>query len=134
MWLPPAASATASDGGRGRKVNVAPGPATELPDGLMTVMPAVATPGGVVVVISVSLSMVKAMRRVPTRTSPAALNPLPVMTMVVPPDSGPWLGVTRVTVGTGGGGGGAVTVNEALGLAGDVPPGVVTETGTVPAA
>jgi hypothetical protein len=53
---------------------------------------------------------------------------VPVMVTLVPPDVGPWFGLTDVTVGA------ATKVYWSAELVADVPPTVVTVTLTVPAA
>ena len=68
---------------------------------------------------------------VPNLTTVAPVKPVPVTVTEVPPAVDPVLGLTPVTVGSGG----AVKVNWSAGaFATEVPPGVVTVTSTVAAA
>ena len=67
---------------------------------------------------------------VPNFTTVAPVKPVPVTLTVVPPAVIPEVGLTPVTVGSGG----AVKVNWSAGaFSAEVPPGVVTVTSTVEA-
>jgi hypothetical protein len=63
----------------------------------------------------------------PKRTAVAFSKFVPVIVTVVPPDVGPAVGLTPVTVGA------ATYVNRSADEVADVPPAVVTVTSTVPA-
>src|SRR5258708_39579583 len=64
----------------------------------------------------------------PKLTTPALVKPVPVMVTTVPPASGPALGETPVSTGSG-----KVYVKRSAELVAEVPPAVVTVTSTPPA-
>ena len=71
-----------------------------VPLGVVTVMSTVPVPGGEVAVIWVGPSKWKLVApRLSNSTSVAAAKSVPVIVTVVPPDSGPDVGLTPVTVG-----------------------------------
>ena len=78
-----------------------PGLAGEVPAGVVTVMPTVRVPGGVVTVICVPESAVMVAAAAPKRTAVAPASPVPVMATVVPPAVLPLAGDTPVTAGRG---------------------------------
>jgi hypothetical protein len=99
----------------------------EVPFGVVTVTSTVPVPAGEVAVIEVSELTVKlAAEATPKRTAVAPVKPVPVMVTVVPPASGPAIGVTALTVGT------EVYLNWSAAETAEVPPAVVTVTSTVP--
>jgi hypothetical protein len=82
---------------------------------------------GEVAVMEPATSLVTLAMVVPNLTAVALLRLVPVIVTLVPPASGPALGLTPVTVGA------ATYVNWSLDEVAEVPPGVVTVTSTVPA-
>ena len=76
----------------------------DVPAGVVTVMStAMPVPAGLVAVIWVSLSTVKALAGVLSKVTPVApVNPVPVMVMVSPPASDLLVGATPVTCGPAG--------------------------------
>jgi hypothetical protein len=120
--------------GGGLNVNWSAGAfTTEVPPGVVTVTSTVAaaSAGDVIEIEVEELTMSPVPGVVPNFTTVAPVKPVPVTVTGVPPVVGPELGLTAVTVGTGGGlkvnwSGGAFTT--------EVPPGVVTVTSTVAAA
>src|SRR5439155_27006024 len=94
----------------------------------MSTVPALAA--GAVAVICVALLKVKvAAGAAPNLTAETPVNPVPVMTTDVPPAVLPLVGLTPVTIGTGG-----TYVKWSAFVTALVPPAVVTVTSTVPAA
>ena len=101
----------------------------DVPAGVVTVTSAVPVPAGLVAVIEVSLTTVTFVAAVvPKSTAVAPVNPVPVIVTVVPPASGPDVGLKPVTLGAVT----AVYVNWSAGDVAEVPPGVTTVTSTVP--
>nr|WP_256972820.1 hypothetical protein [Saccharibacillus sp. O23] len=101
--------------------------AVAVPPAVVTLTPtAPAVPAGVVAVICVGESTVIAVAAFPpTVTVDPAVNPVPVIVIVVPPAAGPDVGLTLAIVGA------AIYVKAPLAVA--VPPAVVTLTSTAPA-
>ena len=73
-----------------------------VPLGVVTVTSTVPVPAGETAVIDVGDVTAKAAAADPKLTLVVALSSVPVIVTVVPPSSGPALGLTSVTVGTGG--------------------------------
>jgi hypothetical protein len=84
-------------------VNRAARPVGLVPAGVVTVTSTVPVPAGAVAVIWVAEFTAYVAAVAPKRTAVAPLNPVPVMVTVVPPASGPEVGLTPVTVGACGG-------------------------------
>ena len=103
-------------------VAVPPGVVTEI----LTVPAACALVLAMIFVVPVTRKVVAAV--VPNLTDVAPMKLVPVMVTVVPPSVEPLVGVKEVMVGAGG------TTNLKLAVEVAVPPGVVTEILTVPAA
>jgi hypothetical protein len=77
--------------------------------GVVTVMSTVPVPAGAVAMISVSDTTVKLVAAVVPKLTPVApVNPVPVMSTVVPPDASPDDAESAVTTGADGGAGGVV--------------------------
>ena len=75
----------------------------EVPPGVVTVTSWVPVPAGAVAVIveAAELNVNDAAGADPNMTEDALASPLPLIVTVVPPITGPALGLTPVTVGTG---------------------------------
>ena len=83
-------------------MNTPAGLGGDVPVGVVTATStAMPVPAGLIAVIWVSLSTVKALAGVLSKlTSVAPVNPLPVMTMVSPPAADPLVGESPVTCGS----------------------------------
>jgi hypothetical protein len=106
---------------------------TEVPPGAVTVTSTVAADSaGEMAVMDVAVLFESPVAATaPNFTAVAPVKPVPVMVTELPPEVGPELGLTPVTVGSGGG----LKVNWSAGaFATEVPPGAVTVTSTVAAA
>ena len=100
----------------------------DIPPGVVTVVSTSPIPGAVAVRRS-ALTMVTLVAAVEPKWTPdTSCKSVPRMATVFPPVVGPAGGSTPVTVGA------SRYVNWSAALVGDVPPGVVTVTSTVPAA
>src|SRR5450631_3817511 len=109
--------------GAGTKVNV---PAeVPVPLGVVTLTVTAPLPAAVTAVICVAELTTKLAAAVPPNcTAVAPVNPVPVMTTLVPPEAGPDVGARPVTVGAG--------MNVKVPADVPVPPTVVTLTVTEP--
>ncbi len=72
----------------------------EVPPGVVTVTSTVPVPAGEVTVMESAVSAVTVPAVVPKSTAVAFARLVPVTVTLVPPPSGPALGLTAVTVGT----------------------------------
>ena len=70
-----------------------------MPPGVVTVMSTVPLPAGDIAVMDVAETNKNDAALVPNFTAMAPVKPLPVMVTVVPPASGPLVGLTLVTIG-----------------------------------
>lgn len=115
-------------GGAGAvKVNWSADKVVDVPPGVVTVMSIVPVPAGLLAVIVVELTTVSPVPGVaPKFTTVAPVNPVPVTVTGVPPEDGPLVGLTPLTVGT------ATYVKWSADDVAEVPTGVVTVTSTVP--
>ena len=108
-------------------MNWSAGEVADVPPGVVTVTSTTPVPAGSSAVIVVSETTVKLVAgEVPKSTAVAPVKAIPVIVTVLPPDSGPAVGLMLVTVGV------AVYVNWSAGEVADIPPGVVTVTSTTP--
>jgi hypothetical protein len=100
-----------------------------VPLGVVTVTSTMPVPAGLVAVIVVASTTVKAAVTAPNLTPVAPVKFVPRIVTEVPPPSGPAPGTIDVTVGAGRG---PWKVQWSLALVALVPPGVVTVMSTIP--